>query len=200
MPNFISEDDIERAIELNPDIPEPAIEEALCFVCDRMREICKISALVMIVLSASYAHAAGTPDEVAKLLIQTIEESDLELYEGLIYPASLKQSKERGAERYEQQMALRFKRKKPSQYNSYEVTITDIVDDEDSNKAEKRLRYFKNKWAIFPVTPQKRLNIIVKEGDVKTEGEWTVPYSSQVLSEENGKWYMVYPGEFVEIE
>lgn len=165
-----------------------------------MVTIYKAITLILIVLTVPYTYAASSPDELAKLLIQAIEEGDLKKYESLVYPASLKLQKERYGKMYKKQMDLRFKRKKPSQYNSYEITITEVVNDKDSNIEEKRLRFYENKWAIFPVTPEKRLDIIVKDGDIKTEGEWTVPYSSQVLSRENDTWYMVYPSEIVEID
>lgn len=164
-----------------------------------MIHLCKTGVFMLIMLSASYSHASSTPDELAKLLIQAIEESNIEKYESLIYPASLKVQKERSMKMYKKQMDLRFSRKKPSQYNSYEITIVDIANDKDSKLAEKMLRFYKNKWAIFPIMPEKRLNIIIKDGDIKT-GEWTVPYSSQVLSKENGKWYVVYPSEIIEVE
>lgn len=162
--------------------------------------IYKLVTLSFLMLLAPHGYAANTPDELANTLIQAIEENDTGKYEALIYPASLKFYKERDAAKYKSQMKLRFSRKKPSQYNSYEVTITDIENDKDSNLSEKRLRFYKDQWAIFPLIPEKRLNVIVKEGDVKTEGEWTVPYSSQILSRHNGRWYIVFPGDIVEIK
>ncbi|MCU7921033.1 MAG: hypothetical protein KZQ95_22140 [Candidatus Thiodiazotropha sp. (ex Epidulcina cf. delphinae)] len=165
-----------------------------------MLNLYKVIFLLLMMLSASYTYASSSPDETAKLLIQAIEENNLKKYESLIYPASLKFYKERDAKNYKRQMELRFKRKKPSQYNSYEISITDIINDKDSNKEEKRLRFYKNKWMKFPIEPEKRLNIVVKEGNVKAKGEWTVPYMLQVLSKHNGKWYVVLPTEFIDFE
>ena len=160
----------------------------------------KVITFTLMMLLASYTYASSSPDEIAELLIQAIEESNIKKYESLIYPASLKVHKERDLNKYKQQMELRFKRKKPSQYNSYEIKITDIKNNKDTNKEEKRLRFYKNKWMVFPITPHKRLNITVKEGDVKSKGEWKLPYSSQLLSKYNGKWYVILPTEFVDIE
>ena len=164
-----------------------------------MIHLYKTGVFILIMISASYSYAASTPDELAKLLIQAIEESNIEKHESLIYPTSLKAQKERSMKMYNKQMDLRFSRKKPSQYNSYEIIITDIANDKDSKLSKRMLRFYKNKWAIFPITPEKRLNVMVKEGDIKT-GEWTSPYTSQVLSKENGKWYVVYPSEIIEVE
>ncbi len=164
-----------------------------------MIQLYKTGVIVILLLFFSYSYAASTPDELAKLLIQAIEESNLEKYESLIYPASLKLQKERSLEMYKKQMRLRFNRKKPSQYNSYEVNITDIVNDKDTDLSKRMLRFYENKWAIFPVTPEKRLNITTTDGDIK-KGQWTVPYSSQVLAREKGKWYVIYPSEIKEVE
>ncbi len=164
-----------------------------------MIQLYKTGVIVVLLLFFSYSYAASTPDELAKLLIQAIEESDLEKYESLIYPASLKLQKERSMEMYKKQMRLRFNRKKPSQYNSYKVNITDIVNDKDTDLSKRMLRFYENKWAIFPVTPEKRLNITTTDGDIK-KGQWTVPYSSQVLAREKGKWYVIYPSEIKEVE
>ncbi len=75
-----------------------------------MIHLYKTGVIVILLSLASYSHAASTPDELAKLLIQAIEESNLEKYESLIYPASLKLQKERSMEMYKKQMGLRFNR------------------------------------------------------------------------------------------
>lgn len=164
-----------------------------------MTHLCRTGVLILLISFVSYSYAASTPEELVGELIQAIEENDLEKYEGLIYPASLRLQKERSMEMYKKQMDLRFNRKKLSRYNSYEVSITDIVNDKDTDLDKRMLRFYKNMWAIFPVTPEKRLNITTTEGDAST-GEWTTPYSSQVLAKEKGKWYVIYPDEIIEVE
>ncbi len=164
-----------------------------------MIHLFKTGVCILVMLSAQYSYAASTPDELAKSLVLAIEESNLEKYESLVYPPSLKAQKERSVDMYEKQMKLRFERKKPSEYNSYEVNISNIANDTDSNLSKNMLRFYKNRWAKFPITPEKILDITVKDGDVKT-GEWTGPYSSQVLAKDNGKWYVVYPSEIIEVE
>jgi len=165
-----------------------------------MINIYKIITLTSLILSVPYTYAANSPEEISKSLIQSIEERDINKYESLIYPESLKSHKSLDPNKYKKITEIRFKRKKPSQYNSYEISITDIKNDKNSNKEEKRLRFYKNKWMKFPIVPEKRLNILVTEGDVKSTGEWTVPYMLQVLSKHNAKWYVVLPINFVEIE
>ena len=165
-----------------------------------MFHACKIVAAIVIVLSANLTQAASDPSDLAKIYIRAIEENNLKLYESTIYPPSLKLQKKRLGDKYNKQMDIRFARKKPSQYRSYEICIEDIKIDEDSNLEKRRLRFYKSKWAIFPLKPEKYMNIIVKDGDKSTNGEWTVPYSSQVLSRNNGQWCIILPNDIVEIE
>lgn len=142
---------------------------------------------------AKLSCAATSPEAFAEDLITSLEKNDIELFESLILPESLKISRGDDPVKHNRKIANIFKQKKPTEFDSYNVTITDIQEDKDYDSTNNSLYLFGNKRAIFPVKLEKRLTIFVKTGSADQDGEWTTPHMTQVLSQYKGKWYMVWP-------
>ena len=146
-----------------------------------------------LLLTMNSSYAAESPETFAKELITSLEQNNTELFESLILPKSLELSKGNDSAKHDRKIARILKLKKPSEFESYKVTIIDIEDDKNYDSSNNSLYIFGNKRATFPIKLEKKITIFVKTGIVDQSGEWETPHMSQVLSCYKGKWYMAWP-------
>lgn len=130
-------------------------------------------------------------EEFFKSLISALEENNAKAFEALILPESI--SKDIDSNR--KKIMLIMQQKKPSDFNGYEIAVTDIEQNKDYDAASNSVLLFGKKRAHFPVALEKNFTIYVAEGSEKVGRKWTTPLMSQVLSHQAGRWYMVWPSE-----
>lgn len=139
-------------------------------------------------------YSAETPEGFAEQLMQAMDDRDRDAYVALIHPASRKFFAENNPEVFEKRIDHVIATKPPSQYDSYEIFITDIEQEKLYNKEMNAIRVM-SRMAIFPVVPSKILTIRVTEKKETEESEF--PRVIQALSQLNGEWYMLWPTEYV---
>lgn len=155
-----------------------------------MQQILNAIGLFLLLFSSSLS-AAENPEALAKHYVQALEEKDIALFESLIW--DIAKLKEREPEMHQKRIAHFLSRKKLSELASYEVVITDIRENRWYDPETQRLAVL-DKFAVFPVTPQKQLTIRVTEGDSdSTGGRWTYDADTQAIVSIDGEWFLLFP-------
>ena len=149
--------------------------------------------LGLLILSPMLVFAEESVDAYAEVLIKALNDRDAKAYESLIYPDSLSRSIQTGQAKHDKKIALILSQKRPSDYPSFKVEVTDISQDKDYDVTTNTVYMFGNRRATFPVQLEIRLTVFVSELDAESSGKWTTPLTTQVLTKYKGNWYMVWP-------
>jgi hypothetical protein len=151
-----------------------------------------ISLLIFsVICNGEISQKTNSIDEFSKRLITALEEKNTKVFEALILPESISNEIDKNRKK----ITLIMQQKKPSDFNGYEIVVTDIEQNKDYDVASNSVQLFGKKRAYFPVPLEKNITIYVTEGNENTEGSWTTPLMSQVLSNQAGRWHMVWPSE-----
>ena len=149
-------------------------------------------ATLLLFLSSNVSGGAETPEALAALYVQALNERDVGLYESLIW--SVDTVKARDPEKFRKLVNHLMTKKRPADMNRSETVIYDVEEDRWYDAKTQRFAIL-DKWAVFPVPPEKMFKLRVTEGGGE-EGQWTYDYSTHVLSQVDGTWFVVFPERF----